>query len=650
MRVLPPQTPIFRQINPIECGAVCLRIIWQFHGIKKSQRELNELVGITENGSDAQSLIKAAHHLGINATAHRRAAFELKKNKTPSIVFFNNCHFVVFEGFYWGKFYINDPARGRYQLSQREFHHRFSGVEITFAGFKKIFTKPSLRSFDYSLLGIAVGLLLGSSIALLSHALVSTHKTANGWSLGAGIITIVLFFISNFIAIYWQGQKKFTEERIWYKDFLDKVRHVSSSFFETRPFDRVNTLFFKSPVIQKYREYAFGIAIGICLIQYSIWPGYAVIMTLAVLFWQFLKVPHGELAFPEIQRFKLHASILKDMGQNYGALRRALFECYDFGADFYARAKQKQGRFFLELLVLALLLLYAVLIGPYLLESKNALLSSIALALVAFYFGTQRNCIDKKNHDHEHFIDELDSFRKQPTQPLIYREHIITLSFARYILPKEHEPLFKDVAIKLSPNHFYGVVGNSREVLRIIGQKIAVKDMDYRHYYDGDNPCKFAMIDDDADIFSGTLLENVRVFDQKISEHKVVQALIDACCEELLYHRPMGLLSFMEVHGANISGGQKKRLLLARALVQNPSVLILDNFFDSLDQQKKITIFSTLRKRGITVIFSSLHHADLSLSDAVIFVDDKKWIMAPHGTHLKKEHYEKLIVGLKDSL
>ena len=134
----------------------------------------------------------------------------------------------------------------------------------------------------------------------------------------------------------------------------------------------------------------------------------------------------------------------------------------------------------------------------------------------------------------------------------------------------------------------------------------------------GKNHIRIALIDDEADLFEGTLLENIRLFDKSTSEHLVIDALSQACATELFYQRPMGLLATIQAGGSNLSGGQKKRLLLARALVHKPDLIILDEFFETLELELAEKIIKNLRASRQSVIFSTQRPEEEKLADHII--------------------------------
>lgn len=127
------KTPTQYQMEVSECGAASLSMILQYYGKYVPLEELRVETGVSRNGCNAKNIYIAGEHYNMSVVASRRDVKRLlEKNKPPCMLHWNYSHFVVFEGIRFGKFYINDPMRGRRALSREEFEECYSGVVLEF--------------------------------------------------------------------------------------------------------------------------------------------------------------------------------------------------------------------------------------------------------------------------------------------------------------------------------------------------------------------------------------------------------------------------------------------------------------------------------------------------------------------------------------
>ena len=87
-------------------------------------------------------------------------------------------------------------------------------------------------------------------------------------------------------------------------------------------------------------------------------------------------------------------------------------------------------------------------------------------------------------------------------------------------------------------------------------------------------------------LFSGTILDNLRWGDENASEEECIRVAKLACADEFIERFPDKYNTWIEQGGSNVSGGQKQRLTIARALLRKPKVLILDDSTSAVDTAK----------------------------------------------------------------
>ena len=142
-----------------------------------------------------------------------------------------------------------------------------------------------------------------------------------------------------------------------------------------------------------------------------------------------------------------------------------------------------------------------------------------------------------------------------------------------------------------------------------------------------------AMVLQKNELFSGTIKENLRWGNENATDEEIEEACRLACADEFIQSFPDKYDTYIEQGGANVSGGQKQRLCIARALLKNPKVLILDDSTSAVDTKTDASIqrsFAELSPDTTTIIIaqrvSSVQHAD-----RIVVMDDGK--IAACGKH-----------------
>ena len=140
-------------------------------------------------------------------------------------------------------------------------------------------------------------------------------------------------------------------------------------------------------------------------------------------------------------------------------------------------------------------------------------------------------------------------------------------------------------------------------------------------------------------LFEGTIEENLRWRNEYATEDDIVLALKIAQAYEFVKEQPDYLKSKVLRNGSNFSGGQKQRLCIARALIGNPRILILDDSSSALDFQTDFNLRKAIRKslKGTTVFLVSQRANTLKHADNIIVLDNGKVVdIAPHDILLTR--------------
>lgn len=197
--------------------------------------------------------------------------------------------------------------------------------------------------------------------------------------------------------------------------------------------------------------------------------------------------------------------------------------------------------------------------------------------------------------------------------------------------------VLSDINLKIASGETVGVIGatgsGKTSLVSLIPRlydasrgSVKVGGVDVREYDMDSLRNKVAMVLQKNVLFSGTVAENLRWGDESATEEDLRLAAKQACAQEFIDSLPGGFDYDLGQGGVNISGGQKQRLCIARALLKKPTVIIFDDSTSAVDTKTDSQIRASLAKYApeVTKIIIAQRIASVQDADKIVVLDDGK--------------------------
>ena len=676
------------QIEVSECGAVALGIISAHYGLWLSLEDLRVRCGVSRDGSRASSLVSAGKDLGFHVTAFRGEPEALHTLDEPAILHWGFDHFLVLEEYRDGFWHLNDPARGRRRVNDREFRDQFTGIILKFTPgpkFQPSGAPPSavralmerLRGSHWavalacitSILLVIPGVLSPAFRRMLMDQILSMGLIDWLWPLmGVMLATGVFSALATWLQITIQHKLETRLAIVGGISFMQRALCLPMSFFEQRSSASVADRVMLNDRVASMLAGEIG---GNVM---------ALVMALSYLGVMFLL--NGQMGL-----IALFSACILAAGLFFVSHRLEDGQQILLNEQGLAMAEGKQGLSMIEvyrasgterLLLDRMLarqarvmnLKQALMLGRAALRNLPMLVTGLASAatlgtggllivegrmslgeLIAFQFLLASFLspvgrlvqIAPKLHEFRASLRLLDDtlhhptaeeFQASPSAPAVIRRLRggIELCDVTFGYSRRAPPLITGLSLRIRPGERVGIVGGSgsgKSTLAMLaaglhepwsGQVLLDGEL-IRSIPRETLRQSLQVVTQSIATFTGTIRENITLWDGTISNERLQQAARDAVIHDFIMERSEGYESRMFAGGSNLSGGQRARLEIARALVQDPRILIMDEATAALDYVTEADLLKNLRRRGSTVLTIAHRKSAIRDCDRVVVME-----------------------------
>ena len=231
-----------------------------------------------------------------------------------------------------------------------------------------------------------------------------------------------------------------------------------------------------------------------------------------------------------------------------------------------------------------------------------------------------------------------------PDSPDEELEGSLSFEHVTFFYPNDDEPMLKDISFEVEPGQMIGVVGATGAGKSTLAQliprlfdpqegSVKIGGRDLRELSQGTLRKNVSIVLQRAILFSGTIADNLRQGKLNASLPEMERAARIAQASEFISRMEESFDSAVEERGSNFSGGQKQRMSIARGVVNNPNILILDDSTSALDAKSEKLVQEALNKelQGTTTIIIAQKISSVVHADKILVLDQGRLI--GQGTH-----------------
>jgi ATP-binding cassette subfamily B protein len=684
--------PLVVQTTSTDCGAACLAMVLSAFGREAPLRKIREAMGIVRDGVTAQQIVRAARAFGLRGQGVRAELSALKDLPLPAILHWDFQHFVVLAKVSKKKAEILDPAGRRFEVTFEELSGSFTGVALVFEpceahesqGRK---TRPWILPLKLLLrckgtLSLVAGFSLvvqglGLALPLLTAYVVDRVVPSQSLpglrvaALALGVYLISYGAVALGRSLVLLRLQVMVDERTM-TGFFEHLLSLPFPFFQVRSAgDLMMRLASNSVVRELLSQQLLSLATDGLLVVLYLGIMMAANGTLALLVFSLAAAQVAwALAGARAMQEPVRRDILaQSRSQSYlvevlrgvetikaSGAEEEVFRTWRglFGQQLLASFKrQKRGALLGSLgtaltvasplllllcgaylvlhggLTLGAMLGFAALAGAFL-APLNSLVGSMQSFQV---MGTHLSRLEEVFEEppeprHPHAVPELRgrievrgaSFRYGPQSPWVLRDVSLDIKEGSLVAIVGKSGSGKSTLAKL----LLGLYPCTQGEVFWDGAPLSSLDLPSLRRHTG-------VVVQNAFLFNDTVRNNIALAAPEMSLEQIQKAARLACIAKDIEAMPMGYDTLLSEMANNISGGQRQRLCLARALAREPKILLLDEATSELDPSTEAIIYENLSKLGCTRLVIAHRMSTIRNAGWIVVLEEGR--VAGQGTH-----------------
>lgn len=679
---------LVRQSENSECGLACAAMIASYHGFKVDLLSLRRNHAFSSRGATLASIISVLDSLKISSRPVRCEITDLKDMHSPVILHWQLKHFVVLDSFANDHAIILDPALGRMVINAKELSKSFTGVALIceprenfekqelipkrtileLVGARNAYFSPVAQAIVLSLIIEIFGLCMPlymqnvidqivpkSDINLLD-VIFWAFLTVALFDAGVRLMRgIVLQFISSQLALQFKTRVFSHMLRLPLEWFHKRtVGDIQSKFNSIGPIQS----FLSDGVIESVLDAAFSVILFTLMFLYS--SKLAIICLGSLIIYIVIKI----LLQKTRGLVESNKIILEAESQSHFLETCRSIHTIKAGAQEDLRDTQQRNHFnssvnasvkvgnveliskFFSGLVVSVTSLLVVYLG-----TKDVLESSLTIGMLMAFIAYNLQFSSRIVRLIEQiFLFKLLSVQTERLSDIIDTDlELVTETSASEIsgalsctdltfsYSKTERPVLEKFNLEIRAGEYVAIIGASgcgkstllkliTGVYRPTSGKIMLDSVDVSQGIPKSIRKQIAVITQDDQLLSGTIAQNISSFESEVDDSDIYTAAYLANIHDEILAMPMGYSTLVGDLGSSFSGGQKQRLIIARALYKKPKLLILDEATSHLDADNEMSINLQIKGMNFTRIVVAHRRETIESADRIINLENLKLV------------------------
>lgn len=661
-----------RQHGIKDCGVTCLYNIIKYYNGNISMSKLRRLTKTNENGTNVYNIVNASNSLGLKAEAYKCEFNDLSNVKLPIIVHIKldnkYDHFVILEKINNEKIIVQDPIRGKVVYDDISFKKEWTGSIITFDKMNNLVKEKqngafiNLKSYIFLykkiLLFFLVLTILASLFSLLnSFYLSSLYNQKNNYHIV--LFLFLLFSVFKIITDYIRNSIVFDFDNNFdsklTNNIYKKILSLPLKYHHSRPvgdiMSRVNDLssikeFINFVSFSLITDFLFVIIIFIII--FFINKLLFLLLIIFALTYMFVYLLFRDKIYSmslilkeknsEVNSYLIESILGIDTIKNFNIEKDRKLRFKSMYNNLL-KLNVKYNKFILSIelfqnFIMTISNVFILFVGIKLVNKGLLLFSNLIIinSLLIYFFISLKNIIyfdriliDSKN-SYNRLEDLLDEEEDNNNKSNFNFNNNIEFKNVAYSYDSYN--IFENLSFNIDKGDFVFVKGDSgvgkSTLFKILTKqindykgKVIIDNTNIKNLSLNDIRNNICFVSQNEIIFTDTILNNITLF-KEVTKKELEKVIRITGIDKFLKEKNISLNFLLEENGHNISGGERQRILLARALLQNKKILILDETTNGIDVLSEENIVRKVKEEyDVTLILISHRYDNLKLFNKV---------------------------------